>query len=195
MRLSWQLLIALCLFPCFSSEAAPVRASFLNDSKALSETIGLLRAADCTSDAVEAFRKAVERYNSSGIDLNVSAFPSLRQGFYSFGSVSQLVAALPHKLCDTKHPYEFNCFDTVIAITADRLRVSRRDDEIVGPILVPHNKTNGQFEISTVFTGKEAFTRAYPAWYREITEGAFPKSAADSRRPLTAALFRCHTLR
>ena len=85
MRLSWQLLIALCLFPCFSSEAAPVRASFLNDSKALSETIGLLRAADCTSDAVEAFRKAVERYNSSGIDLNVSAFPSLRQGFYNRG--------------------------------------------------------------------------------------------------------------
>ncbi|HMC27010.1 MAG TPA: hypothetical protein VKM56_04355 [Verrucomicrobiae bacterium] len=171
-----------------------MRASFLNDSKALSETVGLLRAADCTSEGVEAFRRAVERYNSSGIDLNVSAFPSLRQGFYSFGSMSQLVAALPHKLCDTKHPYEFNCFDTVIAITADRLRVSRRDDEIVGPILVPNNKTNGQFKISTVFNAKEAFMLAYPIWYRQITEGTLPKSTGDSRRPLTAALLRCHTL-
>src|SRR5256885_5809718 len=96
-------LIALYLLVPFSSQTAPVRISFLIEASALSETIGLLRNAGCTSNALEAFKRAVERYNAVPFHFDLSKFPKASQHFYEFGSASALVASLPHPLCDTPH--------------------------------------------------------------------------------------------
>ena len=141
-----------------------------------------------------AFKRAVKRYNGTAFEFDFSKFPRPRLGFFSFESASRLVSALPHKLCDTHHAYDFNCFDTVIVVAAGRLRTGSRIDDIIGPFLVPHIDTNGLFMVLPAATARDAFTLAYPAWYRETTESFIPKAMCDSRVCLTAALFRCHVL-
>jgi hypothetical protein len=177
-----------------SLAAATVRASFFTDRAALHETLDVLRDGGCTRDATGTFQHAVERYTSSRFDFDFGKFPKSHAGFYAFQSASALVAALPHQLADTQHAYEFNCFDTVISLTGDSLRTSVRPDELAGPYLVPYTPTNGSFTILPRATARDAFTLAYPEWYRDATADALPKSMRDGRVSLTAALVRCHML-
>jgi hypothetical protein len=101
---------------------------------------------------------------------------------------------LPHQLCDTPHAYEFNCFDAVIALGNGFLQVKRRPDDVLAPFLVPYTPTNGSFMILPRATARDAFTLAYPAWYRDVTEQVLPTSMQDARISLTAVLFRCYVL-
>ena len=185
--------VAILLFR-LSLAGAPVRASFLTDSAALQDTTEVLRSAGCTRDGVGAFRRAVERYSSSAFVFDLKKFPKPRQGFYSFESASGLVTALPHQLCDTPHAYEFNCFDTVIALATGFLRASVRPDDIAGPFLAPYTPTNGSLTILPKATARDAYVLIYPAWYREVTETAIPRAMGDDRISLTAVLFRCYLL-
>jgi hypothetical protein len=177
-----------------SLAAATIRASFLTDRAALRDTLDVLRGAGCTREATETFERAVERYASTTFDFDFTKFPKLRDGFFTFESASALVAALPHPLSETQHPYEFNCFDTVFSLAGESLHTSVRADELAGPYLVPYTPTNGSFTILPRATARDAFTLVYPAWYRNVTENALPKAMRDARVPLTAALFRCHML-
>jgi hypothetical protein len=187
------LVTVVLLLPHFS-QAGAVRVSFLNDKESLRQSLEILRSSGCTQTAIVGFRRAVERYHANSFEFDVAKFPACRDGFYSFESASGLVAALPGQLCETQHAYELNCFDTVIGLAADRLRTRLQPDEIFGPILVSHTTTNGAFMILPVATARDAFALVYPAWYREVTEGAFPKSMHDARVSLTAALFRWYVL-
>lgn len=174
--------------------AGTVRVAFLTEAAPLRDTLDLLRRSGCSPDGVSAFQRAVGRYAASELNLDLKRFPPAHDGFYSFGSASNLVAALPHPLCDTDHPYEFNCFDTVTALAGRLLRTKTRPDDLVGPFLVPYTPTNGSFTILPKATARDAFTQAYPAWYREVTETALPEAVREARISLTAALFRCHLL-
>ncbi len=177
-----------------SSRAATVRASFLIEQAALRDTLAVLRGGGCTQEAASTFQRAVERYTSSTFNFDFGKFPKPRDGFYSFESPAALVAALPHQLADTQHSYEFNCFDTVVALASDSLRTGVRPDEISGPYLVPHTPTNRAFTILPRATARDAFTLVYPEWYRDTTAEALPKSMRDAHIGLVAALFRCHML-
>jgi hypothetical protein len=171
-----------------------VRASFLTERAALQDTLAVLRSGGCTQEAADTFQRAVERYASSKFDFDSGKFPKSRDGFYRFESAAALVAALPHQLADTQHPYEFNCFDTVVALAGHSLRTSVRPDELAGPYLVPYTPTNGSFTILPRATPRDAFSLVYPGWYRDTTAEALPKVMRDDRISLTAALFRCHML-
>jgi hypothetical protein len=174
--------------------SAPVRISFLTESASTQDTLQVLRDAGCKEDGLNVFRQAVNRYSSTSFEFDFSKFPAARDGFYSFASASNLVAALPHPLCDTQHAYEFNCFDTVIAIAGEFLHTSVRPDDALGPFLVPHTPTNGSFLIVPRTTARDAFTLAYPDWYRDATEAAFPEAQRNARITTTAALFSCYLL-
>src|SRR5207253_683874 len=102
-------------------------------------------SAGCTQEATSTFQEATERYAATAFDFDFRKFPKLSDGFFDFDSATSLVAALPHHLSDTQHPYEFNCFDTVVSLAGDSLRTSVRPDEIAGPYLVPYTPTNGSF--------------------------------------------------
>lgn len=158
------------------------------------DTFAVLRSGGCSQEAIVAFQRAVERYGSSKFDFDFAKFPKARDGFYTFASAPALVAALPHQLADTQHAYEFNCFDTVVVLAGDSLRTGIRPDEVSGPYLVPHTPTNGSFTILPRATARDAFSLAYPEWYRDATEESLPKPMRDARIALTAALFRCHVL-
>lgn len=174
--------------------AATVRASFLTEQPALRDTLAVLRSAGCTREATGTFQRAVERYASSTFVFDFGKFPKSRDGFYSFESATALVDALPHQLSDTQHAFEFNCFDTVVALSGKSLRTSVRPDELAGPYLVPYTPTNGSFKILPRATARDAFNLAYPEWYRDATDEALPKAMRDARISLTAALFRSHVL-
>jgi hypothetical protein len=133
----------------------------------LQDTLAVLRSGGCTQQATGTFQRAVERYTSSTFAFDFGKFPKSRNGFYEFESLSALVAALPHQLADTHHAYEFNCFDTVVGLSGDSLRTSVHPDELSGPYLVPHTPTNGAFTILPMATARDAFTLAYPEWYRD----------------------------
>jgi len=183
--------VLLCRMPL---AGATVRVAFLTDRAALKDTLEILHKIGCSDGAAGAFQRAVERYSLTGFDFDFGKFPKPRDGFYLFESASNLVAALPHQLCNTAHAYEFNCFDTVVALAGESLRMSLRPDDIAGPFLVPHTPTNGSFSIVPKATARDAFELAYPSWYREATKDALPASLRDSRICLTAALFRCYVL-
>jgi hypothetical protein len=174
--------------------AATVRVTFLTERAAVKDTLTVLRSSGCTQESLGTFQRAIERYASSSFDFDFSKFPKSRDGFYAFESTSALVAALPHPLADIQHAYEFNCFDTVIALAGDSLRTTVRPDAVSGPYLVPYTPTNGSFAILPRATARDAFTLAYSEWYREATEDALPKSMRDARVSLTASLFRSHLL-
>ena len=188
--------IAAALFLGFrpSAVAAPVRVSFLTEPAALQEALTVLQSGGCESEALDIFQRAVERYTSSPFEIDLSRFPKPRDGFYTFNSASAAVAALPHPLCDTAHPYEFNCFDTVIALVGDALLTSVRPDDLASPFWVPFARTNGSFTILPRATAREAFELAYPDWYRAAADKSLPKSRDELRIALTAVLFRCHLL-
>ena len=175
-------------------EAATLRASFLMDQAAWRNTLDVLRDDRCAPDAIRTFQRAVERYAATEFVFDFSKFPKPHGGFYSFESASALVKALPHPLCETRHPYEFNCFDAVIALAGDGLHTSLRPDDIADPFLVLHSLTNGSSTILPRATAKDAFDLAYPAWYRDMTDRVLPVARHDARIALTALLFRCHPL-
>jgi hypothetical protein len=173
--------------------AGPVRLSFLNDSNTLQETVDVLTKSGCSEQASTIFKQAVERYYAAGFDFNLSKFPKSQDGFYSFTTVKELVTALPHRLSDTGHAWDFNCFDTVIVLADGQLRTELRPDEIVGPFMVSMATTNGEV-VTFAATARDAFTRANPPWYRETTESIIPDSMRDTRMCLTAELFQWHLL-
>jgi hypothetical protein len=166
----------------------------LNDEATLRETLELLRSAGCNSEGVAGFKKAVEQYNASPPDLNLEKFPKPQGGFYSFPSVSNLVSALPHRLCNTDHAYEINCFDSALLLTHGRLKVDLLADETAGPFVVNHALTNGDFVYWMVATAADAFEFAYPEWYRNESGSFFPASLASTRPFLTASIYRFYVL-
>jgi hypothetical protein len=170
-------------------QAGPVRIALLTDSYALQDTLDLLKENGCHAESVAAFRRVVERYNSTpGPDFG--KFPRARGGFHGFESPTQLVAALPHKLYETRHAYEFNCFDTLLLLTDGQFRTSKRAGEIQGTILSLRTLPQGTQVVPTATVGS-AFTNAYPDWYRQATRDAVPKRLAEFRPVLTTGLFRC----
>lgn len=173
-------------------QAGSVRISMLTDSYALQDTLDLLKENGCPPESIKAFRQVVERYNATpGPDL--SKFPRPRGGFHGFESPAKLLAALPHKLYETRHAYEFNCFDTVLLLTDSQFRTTKRAEEISGPIQSPRTLPTGTL-IVPVPTVASAFTNAYADWYRLATKDVIPARLRDFRVVQTAGLFRCHTL-
>jgi hypothetical protein len=174
--------------------AGTIRLSYLNDEAALRETVGILTNNGCAEESGSIFRRVVERYYAVGFDLDLSRFPERQNGFYSFPTMLELVEALPHKLSETKHVWDFNCFETVIMLAAGKLQIGLRPDENFGPFVVTTMMTNGEESVTFAATARDAFMQIYKPWYLEATESIIPRSMQDARICLTAALFRWQLL-
>ncbi len=176
------------------ASAGAVRVSFLNDTASLNETIGVLTNNGCSQVAISTFRRVVERYHAEGFQLDRSKFPELKGGFYSFSTMSDVVKALPHRLCDTEHSWDFNCFDTTILLADGQLQIGIHPDENFGPFMISMWMTNGEEGITFAATARDAFSRSIAEWYREATDSIIPKTMQDARIGLTAEFFRWHLL-
>jgi len=183
--------IALLAF-AFSAESAPIRIAFLRDDHVLDETLGILRTNGCDPDALQSFRKAVAFYNKRPLNLNTAGFPPLTNGFFSFASGSDAVHALPHRLSDTPHDSEINCFDTTIMITKGLLQNSLRPDESAGPFLWFDSGQERQPTLST--TPRKTFDLMYPESYQAIVKSIVPEAITDRRVCLTVMFSPCGLL-
>jgi hypothetical protein len=192
-KLRTVLIFILCLHTPLRAD--PLHISFLNDQGALQNTLAVLKDSGCRSDAVDAFQRAVERYNSTGLRFDLSKFPPAQGGFYSFQSLSRLLALIPHRICDIPHAYEFNCFDTTILLADGQLRTGLHPDEYRGDFFSPMVDTNGELRFYPhVATAREDFNLSCPTWYQNISRDYIPSAMADSRICLTAALYAVHEL-
>ncbi|HKQ36512.1 MAG TPA: hypothetical protein VJ063_00460, partial [Verrucomicrobiae bacterium] len=176
------------LWPNHLLLAVPIRISFLRDA-ALSDTTQALRKIGCNQESIAMFTQLVDRYHNSGFEFDLAKFPPSTNGFYTFSNAQHLVAALPHPPWKTEHAYEFTCFDTVILLANDHLRIDLKPNERAGKFSILARPTN-DLEVIEVATAAEAFTNQYPTWYREVTDGIFPGALQDRRVCLTAALLR-----
>jgi hypothetical protein len=187
-----RIMVTLVLFLPISLLSGSVCLSFLNDDAALRETLALLRQAGCKEDSVAAFQKVVERYNSTPLQFNLSKFPRAQHGYYIFKSSSQLLAVLPHRLWDIPHPFEFNCFDTVIILANGKFRTDLHPDDHPSEFLPALTVPNDGLFYGHAATAREAFDFSYPAWYRDASDRYIPSSMIDARINLTAAMYCFH---
>jgi hypothetical protein len=105
-----------------------------------------------------------------------------------------LLKALPHRLSDSDHVWDFNCFETVAVLGSSKFRFKIRPDDNFGPFTVSMTMTNGDEAITLAATARDAFSRIVPAWYRDATEEYVPVAMKDARIILTAEFFRWHCL-
>ena len=177
-----------------SLKADPVRLSFLNNDTALKETLLFLKTAGCKNEALAAFQKEVEHYYSTPLKLDLSRFPQQQNGYYTFQSMTQLVATLPERLWEIPHPFELNCFDTAIVISEGKFCSSRSPDDHSGVFLPAGIIPNGEAVYFQATTAREAFNLSYPQYYLDASAGYIPPSIANARINLTAALYCFHML-
>ena len=194
-RMSVRSGVLLSLFACTLLQAGEIRLSFLNDSSALDSTLEFLSSKGCNEETIAFFRRAVEHYYVVPLNLDLTNFPPSENGFYSFHSMAQAVAALPHKLRDTPHAFELNCFDTVIILAMEHFRSSLGPDDIFGTSLsLQMTNSNGAWVALNTATARDAFEWSCPSWYRDASEGFIPPSWSDQRINLNAAIFRGYVL-
>jgi hypothetical protein len=186
-------MVAVAIATLLSAEAGQVRMSFLNDPASLKETVEFLNHHGCEQQTSR-FRSVVESYYAEDFPLDRSKFPKATDGIYTFDTMSNVVRALPHPLCETKHSWGFNCYDTMILLAGSKLRIGLRPDENYGPFLVSEQVTNGDEVLRHAATPRDAFSLSYAEWYRNQTESVFPGTLRDPRTCLVAEIFRWHML-
>src|SRR5213595_3256170 len=81
-----------------------IHISFLQKDAPLASTIKFLEKRGCRGDALVCFAEAVKHYNLTPLSFDLSRFPHVVDGGFTFESVSQLIASLPYKLRETPHP-------------------------------------------------------------------------------------------
>lgn len=119
----------------FSLLASEFRISLLNDDKVLNDTASLLLTNGCSTESVEAFKKAVHTYKTDLFDT--SKLPPTVAGFYTFQNLAEFNQAIPDPFCfdvrdkfttefETKgtpitdlYHYSLNCLDLVVLLTKD----------------------------------------------------------------------------
>jgi hypothetical protein len=177
-----------------SSNQETIHISFLQKDAPLASTVKFLEGHGSREDALVCFAEAVKHYNLMPPSFDLSRFPHAVDGDFTFESVTQLIASLPYKLRETPHPFEFNCYDTVILLTSDELKTDRMPDDIFGVSLAPAIGTNDQLMLLPVSTARDAFMWSCPSWYQTASQSFFPKSTVNSRINLTAALYGFYVL-
>ncbi len=169
-----------------------ITMSFLSDPSILSDTTNMLHVAGAPKAAIVAFAAAVTHYNATSHGLDVSRLPEPIHGVRRFTSAASLVRALPHRLCETAHPYEVNCFFPVLTLSG--IRSTLRPDDPSGPHLPMVLVDSMTWDTCTVSTAQDAFmashTKDYITLVQEIT--GLPWTA--SRVSLNASLHTVNVL-
>ena len=184
---------AVSLCPLHSLSGAEVRVSFLQETNSLSQTVKFLIDSGCTKQGTTVFENAVRQYFKEPFTFDLSRFPKPTNGFYSFASPRDLIAAFPKKFPEPSLLSSFNCTDAVIALADGRLRTSARPDDVIGPILVTTYRTNHEV-VGFAATPRDAFNLGWASWYREVTDPLFPASMRDARMCLSPFLLQWYLL-
>ncbi|MEI8291791.1 MAG: hypothetical protein WCH99_20170 [Verrucomicrobiota bacterium] len=187
--LRWRYLILTAIFVQAHASllAGSIRLSFLDNPAALEGTVRVLSGAGCDKSAVTTFSDMVRRHYVEGSGIDLGSLPDPQNGFYHFSSAQALIKAVPQKLSNADHSYDFNCFDTVILLASGCSHADLGADDPSGPFWV--STVSNQLEcVTTAATAVDAYTQLYSRWYRNATEPYFPGRAQHGRVSLTPVL-------
>lgn len=104
---------------------APFRLCFLDSEPLLADTCKLLLQAGFPESTVAVYEKLVRAHNLSGNRVDRSRFPGLRDGFYEFASLEEMVSRLDRPFGQTPaNPvhaqHSLTCFDVVALLLQGR---------------------------------------------------------------------------
>jgi len=183
------ILLACCLVGCGKSAAdQSVRVSFLDDEKQRADALKLLSEQGFSKKATGSLRNAMRSFYAEPFHMSMSNFPARVDGFYSFSSGNELVSALPHKLCDARHGYQINCFDTVLLLAEEDMNTRVGLKDLGRVILAPWNRGKGMPQPIPAASAYDAFRWAYPNWYVTGTVHAVGAEWTAKRICLTIGL-------
>lgn len=186
--------LAVLLLSAVIVRAGSIKVSFFDNEDTIVQTSEILRGDGCKADAISRFRRAVARYKSQPPGFDVKNFPREENGFFTFDSASNLVAALPQPLSKALHPFELTCFDLVILLTEGLTPVRNGPDELAGPFLAAWTSTNGETYPRLAATARDAFAVSCPSWYVDATQDVMGTSQREARMCLMAGFFCFHVL-
>jgi hypothetical protein len=170
----------------------PVRVSFLQDSNALKETVGFLKLRGCAAENCNVLTTAVKEYGP--FDYDLTGFPPSTNGTYTFASMSNFVSALPRPFDYSRHAWGLTCYDTVVLLANQELRMAQGPDQRLGTFFAPARTTNDSYSISPVSTPREAFLLSCPIWDRQLIDPVLPEAVREARVCLMAAFYRFYRL-
>jgi hypothetical protein len=175
-------------------EAAAIRFAFLSDPVALSDTVDFLRNAGCEQEALSNF-KSLASNRTARISIDTRTFPNAVDGFYVFTNLAGLLEAVSTNDLTAGAAADFNCFDTAILLTGNKLATTVKPDDLAGPFLVWHFSTNSDSRpwVTSAATARDAFVGNYSVNSQKSSDG-FPEGMRDSHICLTAVLFGLYAL-
>lgn len=78
----------------------------------------------------------MEHYDQTPLAYDMSRFLDAMDGFYSFASINDFVAALSSNvLSQIDHPFEYNCFVAALLVASHDMAVTDQFSEETGPYL------------------------------------------------------------
>lgn len=176
------------------TDAAQIKATFLNDDLGLDDTVNVLRNAGCKQSSLDVFRRAVRQYYITDFTPPLIASEKHADGFYHFDSGKAFVHNLTNRLCDTEHLYEINCFDVVLSLVASQMCVNITTGELKdGPFLAVQPPDQGAWFVA-VATVDDAFTVEYAAWYTNYVSLTSGMTWDDKVKCLLVSLYSWHVL-
>lgn len=166
-----------------------VRVSFLDDEPQRVKALEFLSSQGFSQKAIGHLRSAMRSYYSEPFQMSMSNFPPRVNGTYSFRSGEELVASLPHKLCEAKHEYQINCFDTALILAEQDMRTDLRLMDQGHVLLAPWNSGRGSPQPIPAACAYDAFRWSYPEWYVTGVVHAVGMEWDEKRICLTVGLY------
>ncbi len=166
-----------------------VRVAFLDDELQREEALGFLSKRGFSQEGLGSLRKAMRSYYSEPFPTIFSNVQIRVNGTYTFRSGKELVATLPHKLCDTRHEYQINCFDTVLLLAEQDMSTDLRLYGQGRVLLAPWNSGRGSPLPVPSACAYDAFRWTYPEWYVTGTAHSAGMTWEEKRICLTVGLY------
>jgi len=190
-------ILALVVGPLFvlPALAGTIDVSFLKDDRSRESTLKTLRQAGCPESEVDVLRRAIIHYYNTPFTYDTSAFPVRKEGFYTFASAADFVAALStNRLSQTKHMFEYNCFDTALLAAGYEMHATAEFTATGSPYLAVAIRTNGIEWLVPVASLQDAYNTAYPEWYQRFRTSISGRDQPQKYKTIAASLYQYHTL-
>lgn len=177
------------------SLASSIQVSFLDNDNTRESTLGVLQQAGCPASEVDVLRRAIIHYYNTPFNYDTSTFPIRRDGFYTFTSATDFVAALStNRLSAVDHMFEYNCLDAALLAAGHKMEITAEFTATGSPYLTVNTKTNGAEWLVPVASLQDAYNTIYPEWYQSFRTSISGQDQPQKYKTIAASLYQYQTL-
>ena len=195
MNRSFPLWASLALSCATFASGAPVRVSFLDTDGAREDTLRILVEAGCDPVNLDALQKAMVHYYQSPLALDTSLFPPANNGFHEFTSIGDFVSALgTNQLSYLDHPFELNCIDAALLLSAPRMNIAATLQAQNATYLAIQVRDNYNEWLVPAASLADVYATAHPPGTMPFMTRAFGIEFPAKHKTLEAAFYQYQTL-